>query len=106
MFEEFRGPPLVLRDDRTVPLYPQNPDAADRVQELDEVVDDLGNMTLLDESDGKVASNDLFAKKKAIYANSKIALTRELADKSEWRLAEVEARAEQYAEMSLKIFVV
>ena len=41
-----------------------------------------------------------------IYANSKISLSRELADKSDWTLQDVEERAEQYAQMSAKIFVV
>lgn len=87
-------------------IYPQNPDAADRDTALDAVMHDLGNMTLLDENDGVVAGNDTFAAKVPIYQNSKIALSRELADKHQWTVAEVEARADQYVEMALKIFVV
>lgn len=87
-------------------IHPRNPEAADRVVALDAIVHDLGNMTLLDEDDGRVASNDVFAEKQSIYASSKIALSRELGEVDEWTPTQVDERAEWYAQMALKIFVV
>jgi hypothetical protein len=87
-------------------VYPQNPQPGDEDAALDVVINDLGNLTLLDEGDGVVAGNESFVQKQPIYQISKIALSRELADEQQWTINEVEKRADQYVEMALKIFVV
>jgi Protein of unknown function DUF262/Protein of unknown function (DUF1524) len=87
-------------------VYPQNPPAGQSVPAMDEAANDLGNITLLDEADGRVASSDPFSAKKSIYANSKIAITRELAEASDWSETRIAERGERYARMALKLFVV
>lgn len=85
-------------------VYAQCPEEADPA--LEDLKHDLGNITLLDERDGPVAANAPFAEKKPIYENSQIDLTRELAQYDEWTPQVVRGRADNYAEMAKKIFII
>ena len=85
-------------------IYPQRPAAGQRRAHLEPLVHHLGNISLLDVRDGRVASSDGFAKKKLVYEESKLAITRELKDVSDWTPATLTERAERYADMALRIF--
>ena len=66
----------------------------------------LGNLTALDEGEGKLAGNQDFSHKKAIYEKSQFKISRPLADVEKWDPAAVAARVEFYCDRAQKMFVV
>lgn len=85
-------------------IYPQNPKV--RVPELDDVKQVLGNLTFWGPGENVRASNDPFHLKKPAYAESKVALTRELALVPEWTREELDARSERLLSLALEIYYV
>ncbi len=85
-------------------IYPQNPNAANPL--LEPLKHSLGNLTALDEGEGKLAGNQDFSHKKAIYEKSQFKISRPLADVGDWDPAAVAARVEFYCDRARKMFVV
>ncbi len=85
-------------------VYPQNPQQPN--SKLTEVKHELGNLTPLDDRDGQLAGNEPFVKKRPIYAQSRFAITKPIADLQKWDEAAVAERFTFYAERAKKIFVV
>lgn len=85
-------------------IYPQNPQQLDG--SLEDLKHHLGNLTPLDDVAGARAGNAPFEEKKETYARSRFAVTRPLADLSEWNDEAVRDRFNFYAERAKKIFVV
>ncbi|MFQ5685951.1 MAG: DUF262 domain-containing protein [Candidatus Scalindua sp.] len=83
-------------------IYPQN--ATDKIADLEELKDDIGNLTFWGSTDNRAAGNDPFDKKKTRYRNSKIKLTSELANLTDWTKDSLIKRREKLIKMALKIF--
>lgn len=85
-------------------IYPQHPAKSNRL--LDPLMNSLGNLTLLDESDGRRAGNKEFDGKKQIYRKSGFKITRRLGRLRRWDEAAMARRVDFYTERALKMFVV
>jgi hypothetical protein len=63
--------------------------------------DSLMNLTLIERTINRGLEDKPFKEKQAIYAKSKFALTRELAEVKEWSISTTEARVNQLAKLAL-----
>ena len=75
-------------------------------QELQPLLNTLGNLTLLSELDNDAAGNSPFATKAPLYAGSNFAINRALVtdDKQAWNAVDVTARETNFLNRSEKIF--
>lgn len=66
----------------------------------------IGNLTLLGNADNKpgAASNRSFSRKKDIYQNSAISLTREIAQATDWSAEEIEMRQARLATLAAEVW--
>lgn len=64
----------------------------------------LGNLTLLGQEYNRKATNRDFIEKKKIYTNSKITMTKELVNYTNWTAKEIAERQKEYAELALNIW--
>lgn len=85
-------------------VYPQHPDNA--VRRLEALKHSLGNLTALDQDEGRRAGNKEFADKAAIYRHSEFKITRRLGRLKKWDEAAMARRVEYYSDRAAKIFVV
>jgi hypothetical protein len=85
-------------------IYPQNPD--NPIQELEGVLNNLGNLTFLGPDDNNAAGNKPFEEKRSIFQVSSVSLNRDIAKNDSWDKAKVEERQEDLTEMALKVFSV
>lgn len=85
-------------------VYPQN--AADQIDQLEELKDTLGNLSFWGPADNVAASNSAFAFKKPIYGASNVSLNRELSRFEVWNQDSLETRALELIKRALKIFTV
>jgi hypothetical protein len=85
-------------------IYPQHPGVPDPL--LEPSKHSLGNLTALDEGEGKLAGNQEFSQKKAIYAKSQFKISRPLGELDGWDQATIASRVEFYCARAPKIFVV
>ncbi|WP_214684797.1 DUF262 domain-containing protein [Exiguobacterium sp. s155] len=70
----------------------------------EEYVNKLGNLTLLGSEFNRKISNGLFDKKKEMYRNSEIRITRDLIDYSEWGVEEIQQRQDHLTKLALTIW--
>ena len=106
------GTPKVREKDRLLDLhkltvehvYPQSPDAADRDLECDQLVNSLGNLTILGTGDNDAVGNKGFADKSTVLARSTIELNKKIASKALWTTPEIEARANMLVSAAKKVF--
>ncbi len=75
-------------------------------QNAQDWVNRVGNLTLLGQSDNKPGDNDNgnFSNKKPFLSRSAINLNREIADKDDWSLAEIERRQKNLAKLATKVW--
>ena len=64
----------------------------------------LGNLTLCGDSWNPALSNYSFERKKEIYRNSSIAMTRRLAEFPKWDEAAIKQRADELAQEALRLW--
>ena len=66
----------------------------------------IGNITLLSQADNRIeeAFNRSFSKKKEIYKNSAISLTRDIAKISDWSPEEIQQRQVRLAKLAAKVW--
>lgn len=64
----------------------------------------LGNLTLLGQEYNRKATNRDFIEKKKIYTNSKIPMTKELVNYTNWTAKEIAERQKEYTELALNIW--
>lgn len=97
---------MVVGDAMTVHvehIYPQNPDQ--RWENHDEVINRIGNLTLLHGTPNGENQNKLYPEKRESYASSEILLTKEIPEKfQEWTFASIEARQAQLAADAVSIW--
>ena len=85
-------------------IYPQNPARQNPL--LEPLKNTLGNLTALDQDEGRIAGNDEFPQKKPIYARSEFKITKPLGRLRKWNEAALVKRVDFYKERAAKIFVV
>jgi hypothetical protein len=85
-------------------IYPRNPDSPD--PNLEELVDELGNLTFLGPGDNEAAGNQEFEDKRPIFEASSVLLNRMIAENSTWDARRVAGRQDKLIEMALAIFSV
>lgn len=93
----------VLLDNLTIEhIYPQNPETRDA--DLDPVVHDLGNLTVLAPDDNLQLGNAPWATKRTALANSRLRLNRELSQFEQWTLGEVQKWRETLLKYAVRAF--
>lgn len=85
-------------------IYPQNSATSDT--QMDQVVQSLGNLTILGPMDNDAVGNKPFSQKKAVFAKSTLSLNVNISSVALWDVAAANARKEKLKAMALKIFVV
>lgn len=84
-------------------IYPRNPRGR-RVKNHDKIVYLLGNLTLLDSTLNRSASNGTFAAKRQRYAKSELLITREIAKQRRWGVKRIRERQAKLLEECLRIW--
>lgn len=85
-------------------IYPQNTPNDKRDPNLEGVLHDIGNLTLLSGDNNSRSGNRSFAEKKAMYGQSRLSLTRNLSELSTWNEQAIAVRRDEMIDMALKIF--
>ncbi|MCA0979640.1 DUF262 domain-containing protein [Exiguobacterium aestuarii] len=84
-------------------ILPQSPGEW-YVYNHEEYVNKLGNLTLLGSEFNRKISNSLFDRKKEMYRNSEIKITRDLIDYSQWGVEEIKHRQDHLTKLALTIW--
>lgn len=85
-------------------IYARNPIKPD--VDIDHLKDEIGNLAFWAPNENAAAGNDSFDEKRSRYAESKIRLTRELADVPCWDRQAVIERKESLIRMACRIFAI
>ncbi len=85
-------------------IYPRNPSDEDLEEDLEEVKNQPGNLTLLYTQDNSEAANDLLDNKKAFYSASRLNFTKDLANKAQWRVEDCNERYSSLLQWFTAIF--
>ncbi|MEM9922856.1 MAG: HNH endonuclease family protein [Cyanobacteria bacterium P01_D01_bin.50] len=83
-------------------IYPQKADIKD--ENLEPLINTLGNLTILDPAQNTIASNDAFEAKKTLFQQSSVELTRNIGKKQAWTEQEVENHKNMLIDIALKVF--
>jgi len=86
-------------------IYPRTPEAAHRWENHGQMVNRIGNLTLLAKRLNESLRNAPFDKKKPVYEKSDLLLTEELAALEAWGPDDVEARQHKLAELAPQIWI-
>ena len=86
-------------------VYPQNATPNHIDNNLEEIKDSIGNLTLIGPNENSAVGNLEFDKKKAVFSKSDLSLNRKIAQLSERTADEVTERTENLANMALRVFV-
>ena len=86
-------------------IYPQSPFAEDKNDDLENVKDTLGNLTILSPECNDALANKPIAEKLKRFSKSDLKLNRNIASAGEWSTATVEQRTKNLAVTALKVFV-
>jgi hypothetical protein len=74
------------------------------MEDHDQIVNRLGNLTLLDARLNSTIRNGGFAVKQPAFACSELMLTKQLCEFSRWSLEEIAARQQQMAKLALTVW--
>ncbi len=85
-------------------IYPQS--ARERIEDLEPLKDNLGNLSFWSGQVNSSAGNDDFAQKKTSYGQSSISLNRDLASLDAWNRDALLERQRRLVDMALKIFTI
>ncbi|MDY6901208.1 MAG: DUF262 domain-containing HNH endonuclease family protein [Cyanobacteriota bacterium] len=83
-------------------IYPQKADSKD--ENLETLINTLGNLTILDPAQNSIASNDPFEAKKELFQKSSVELTRNIGLKQAWTEQEIENHKNMLIDIALKVF--
>jgi hypothetical protein len=87
-------------------IYPQTPEPGAKWAQHDQVINRMGNLSLLDKRLNSAIKNGSFAAKKASYAASEIIITKELGDIDDWSVDRIAARQAAFANLAPTIWPV
>lgn len=85
-------------------VYPQQPPEDQKVPDLESLVHDIGNLTLLSGDNNSRSGNRPFTAKRNMYSESRLSLTRKLSELVNWDVQSLEERRELMLDMAVKIF--
>jgi hypothetical protein len=85
-------------------IYPQNPPAGQKWDNHSQVLNRLGNLTLLSRALNAAIRNGPFDAKRNAYANSEILITRDLLNYVEWTPATIAARQTALSQRATEIW--
>jgi hypothetical protein len=80
--------------------------AGSSIAELDPLVNELGNLTILSQPDNDRVANKDFAGKKPIFRAGSFLMNQEIAKKPKWSPAALKARQQQLIDLAVKVFQV
>jgi len=69
-----------------------------------EMLNHIGNLTIIKETWNRSMSNRIFTKKKIDYKKSEFTITEELKDKEKWIFDDIEIRSKDFSEKAVKIW--
>lgn len=87
-------------------IYPQTPISENRLQRHEQLVNRIGNLTLLSQRLNTSIRNSEFKTKKSAYSQSSIELTRKLDAYASWGQHEIESRQLELAKLAPKIWCI
>lgn len=82
-------------------IYPQNPREGERLDNHNQLINRIGNLTLLSSRLNMAIRNGNFGEKKPTYAQSEILITKALEEYNEWNAETIATRQAALAELSL-----
>ncbi|WP_287734538.1 HNH endonuclease family protein [Microcystis sp. M113S1] len=85
-------------------IYPRNVSESDQDNELDQLKNSLGNLTILDTAQNSIGGNENFSNKKPLYQKSSVLLTQEIGSKTAWTKSEIEAHQKLLIDAAVAIF--
>jgi uncharacterized protein with ParB-like and HNH nuclease domain len=85
-------------------IYPQTPTDGHKWKNHAQMINRLGNLSLLSGSLNSSIRNSIFDKKLPSYAKSELLLTKELVGRSQWDAAAVEDRQKGFSELAVGIW--
>jgi uncharacterized protein with ParB-like and HNH nuclease domain len=85
-------------------IYPQNPEMGQAAANHEQIVNRLGNLTLLDRSLNTSIKNGAFDKKLPSYGKSELLLTRALIEQKSWDADKITERQRIMADQALKVW--
>ena len=89
-----------------LPKSPQHWGAWTGFEDGADWINKVGNLTLMSSADNKSGTkyNSSFAKKRDSYADSSVAITRELKKHADWTSAEIESRQQNMVEQAIRVW--
>jgi uncharacterized protein with ParB-like and HNH nuclease domain len=87
-------------------IYPHNASSASRIEDLEPLKNDIGNLSFWPGRNNNSAGNKPFADKKGLYEQSNVKLNRELSQLADWNKDRLHERRKKLVKMSKKIFTV
>ncbi|MBO9425532.1 DUF262 domain-containing protein [Labrenzia sp. R4_1] len=87
-------------------IYPQTPENGEKFDHHAQIVNRIGNLTILSSKINTSLKNKTFSEKKEKYANSELQLTLELLAHEEWNPESIDNRQRKLAEMAPRIWPV
>ncbi|GAI85539.1 unnamed protein product, partial [marine sediment metagenome] len=85
----------------------QNQTGKDKNQAIvlhEEMLNKIGNLTIIKEAWNRSMSNRIFAQKKIDYVKSDFPITKKLKDKEKWVFDDIESRSKNFSEEAVKIW--
>lgn len=70
----------------------------------EEMLNHIGNLTIIKESWNRSMSNRIFAQKKIDYKKSEFPITKELENQNQWAFDDIESRSKRFSEKAVKIW--
>ena len=95
---------VIARDVTLEHIYPQSPPPGSVLADHDDLIDRLGNLTLLTGRWNSKLSNRPFADKRKQYGKSQLRITSDLNASSAWGRAEIEERQRAFAKLAPRIW--
>jgi len=85
-------------------IYPRNAASNVKDENIEQLKNTIGNLTIMDPSQNGIGSNKSFLEKQYLYQRSSVLLTKEVGSKTAWTKADVEQHRDLLINAALAIF--
>jgi hypothetical protein len=85
-------------------IYPRKADHNDIENDLEEVKNTIGNLTIMDPGQNTLGGNEVFINKKNIYVQTAVEITKQIGTKQAWTLAEIEEHRDFLLDAAVAVF--
>jgi hypothetical protein len=85
-------------------IYPQNPTEENVDEELEDLKNTIGNLTILVPEDNRELGNDPFEQKKTEYERSSLFMNQELGAQANWEKANLLSRRDILVDIAKRVF--